>query len=56
METAREQNAILVTGDPELRQLTERALIELLWGARGKPTDAGRRRATAGFRIDNDAG
>jgi AbrB family looped-hinge helix DNA binding protein len=30
-ETAREQNAILVTGDSELWQLTKREPIELLW-------------------------
>jgi ribonuclease VapC len=30
-ETAREQNAILVTGDPELWQLSNREPIELLW-------------------------
>ncbi len=31
VETAREQNAILVTGDPELWQLSKREPIELLW-------------------------
>jgi ribonuclease VapC len=31
VETAREQNAILVTGDPELRQLSKQEPIELLW-------------------------
>ena len=31
VETAREQNAILVTGDPELRQLSKQVPIELLW-------------------------
>jgi rRNA-processing protein FCF1 len=31
VETAREQNAILVTGDPELRQLSRQEPIELLW-------------------------
>jgi predicted nucleic acid-binding protein len=30
-ETAREQNAILVTGDPELWQLSKREPIDLLW-------------------------
>ena len=30
-ETAREQNAILVTGDPELWQLSKREPVELLW-------------------------
>jgi len=29
--TAREQNALLVTGDPELWQLSKREPIELLW-------------------------
>ncbi|MGB7590695.1 MAG: hypothetical protein WBO19_05580 [Terriglobia bacterium] len=37
MGTAREQNAILVTGDPELWELSKRDPIELLW--------AGKRRA-----------
>ena len=31
VETAREQNATLVTGDPELWQLSKREPIELLW-------------------------
>jgi ribonuclease VapC len=31
VETAREQNAILVTGDPELWQLSQREPIEILW-------------------------
>ena len=31
VESAREQNAILVTGDPELWQLSKREPIELLW-------------------------
>jgi predicted nucleic acid-binding protein len=31
VQTAREQNAILVTGDPELWQLSKREPIELLW-------------------------
>ena len=31
VETARQQNAILVTGDPELWQLSKREPIELLW-------------------------
>ena len=30
-ETAREQNAILVTGDPELWQLSKREPIDILW-------------------------
>jgi len=30
-ETAREQNAILVTGDPELWRLSKREPIDLLW-------------------------
>jgi predicted nucleic acid-binding protein len=30
-ETAREQNAILVTGDPELGQLSKQEPIEILW-------------------------
>ena len=30
-ETARDQNAILVTGDPELWQLSKLEPIELLW-------------------------
>jgi ribonuclease VapC len=34
VETAREQNAILVTGDPELRQLAKHEPIELLWVGR----------------------
>ena len=31
VETARQQNAILVTGNPELWQLSKREPIELLW-------------------------
>jgi len=31
VETARDQNAILVTGDPELWQLSKREPIDLLW-------------------------
>lgn len=31
VETAREQNAILVTGDPELWRLSRREPVELLW-------------------------
>jgi rRNA-processing protein FCF1 len=31
VETARKQNAILVTGDPELRQLSKQEPVELLW-------------------------
>jgi predicted nucleic acid-binding protein len=31
VETAREQNAILVSGDPELWQLSKQEPIELLW-------------------------
>jgi rRNA-processing protein FCF1 len=31
VETARERNAVLVTGDPELRQLSKHEPIELLW-------------------------
>jgi predicted nucleic acid-binding protein len=31
VETAREQNAILVTGDPELRQLSKQEPVELRW-------------------------
>jgi ribonuclease VapC len=31
VETAREQNAVLVTGDPDLWQLSRREPIELLW-------------------------
>jgi len=31
VETARAQNAVLVTGDPELWQLSRREPIELLW-------------------------
>ncbi len=31
VETAREQKAILVTGDPELWQLSKREPVELLW-------------------------
>ena len=31
VETAREQNAILVTGDPELRQLSKQEPIEVFW-------------------------
>jgi predicted nucleic acid-binding protein len=31
VETARDQNAVLVTGDPELRQLSKQEPIELLW-------------------------
>jgi ribonuclease VapC len=31
VETARQQNAILVTGDPELWQLSKQEPIELLW-------------------------
>jgi predicted nucleic acid-binding protein len=34
VETAREQNATLVTGDPELRQLSKQEPIELLWVGR----------------------
>jgi ribonuclease VapC len=34
VETAREQNARLVTGDPELWQLSKREPIELLWVGR----------------------
>ncbi len=33
-ETARQQNAMLVTGDPELRQLSSQEPIELLWVGR----------------------
>ena len=31
VETAREQNAVLVTGDPELWQLSRQEPIEILW-------------------------
>jgi ribonuclease VapC len=31
VETAREQNTILVTGDPELWQLSKQEPVELLW-------------------------
>jgi predicted nucleic acid-binding protein len=31
VETARDQNAVLVTGDPELRQLSKQEPIELFW-------------------------
>jgi ribonuclease VapC len=31
VETAREQNALLVTGDPELWQLAKRERLELQW-------------------------
>jgi len=34
VETAREQNATLVTGDPELWQLSKQEPIELLWVGR----------------------
>ena len=34
VETAREQNAILVTGDPELCQLSKQEPIELLWAGK----------------------
>jgi ribonuclease VapC len=34
VETAREQNAFLVTGDPELRRLTKQEPIELLWAGK----------------------
>jgi uncharacterized protein len=38
VETAREENAILVTGDPELWQLSKREPIGLLWlGKRQSP-------------------
>ena len=37
VETAREQNAILVTGDPELWQLSKREPIEIHWLGK-KPT------------------
>jgi predicted nucleic acid-binding protein len=36
VETARDQNAILVTGDPELRQLSKQEPIELLWVGKGQ--------------------
>ena len=36
VETAREQNALLVTGDPELWQLSKQEPIELLWVGKGR--------------------